>query len=240
MDCSRKFFSKASGGASSGGTAGGDSGSDSSNIDYSGSLSSIIGNIVGIAEKITSIPQQLAEKLGLDALFSALSDKVAAVRDGVLSIPETLRGYIMDLQDAILEKQQFIVDGILNAPEKIGDAIAGLFLPSDSFIEGKIEHFREKLLGMGVDTYDMGAIFNREQPFADITCTIRGQTVTIVRMEFVDSAVKKFRPVIRGFIWLMLLFYNFNQFMHFIGQEGMTLGGIVRTADAKQKGGSDG
>lgn len=95
---------------------------------------------------------------------------------------------------------------------KIGDAIKGLFLPSDGFIEGKIEHFREKLLCMGIDTYDMGSIFNTEQPFADITCTIRGQTVTIVRMDVVDKVVKKFRPIIRGFMWLMLVFYNINQF----------------------------
>lgn len=195
--------------------------------------------------------------MGLSSLFSALSEKVVAVKetlsgipslirdhikdifsnmiDTVVSLPSKIKGYIVDLRDTVLEKLRSIIQGILDLPEKIGDAIKGLFLPSDGFIEGKIQYFRDKLYAMGVDTYDMGSIFNKEQPFADITCTIRGQTVTIVRMDVVDKVVKKFRSVIRGFMWLMLVFYNINQFMHFIGQEGMTLGGIVKTADAESK-----
>lgn len=198
-------------------------------------MSSIISNIVGIAEKITSIPQQVADRLGLGSLFSALSEKVVAVKETLSGIPSLIKDYIVDLRDTVLDKLRSIIQGILDLPEKIGDAIKGLFLPSDGFIEGKIEHFREKLLGMGIDTYDMGSIFNTEEPFADITCTIRGQTVTIVRMDVVDKVVKKFRPIIRGFMWLMLVFYNINQFLHFIGQEGMTLGGIIKTADAESK-----
>lgn len=149
--------------------------------------------------------------------------------DAVLSIPSKIK----DFRDDMVQKLRDIIDGILNLPEKIKDAIKALFLPSDGFIEGKIDHFRQKLLGMGVDTYDMGSIFSKEQPFEDITCTIRGQTVTIVRMDVVDKVVKKFRPAIRGFMWLMLVFYNYNQFMGFIGQKSLTLGGIIRTAQGK-------
>lgn len=220
-------------------------------------MSSIISNIVGIAEKITSIPQQIADKLGLSALFSALSEKVVAIKytlanipgiirdhikdifsnmiDTVVSLPSKIKGYIVDLRDTVLEKLRSIMQGIIDLPDKMGDAIIGLFLPSDGFIEGKVQHFRDKLLAMGIDTYNMGPIFNTEQPFTDITCTIRGQTVIIVRMDVVDMVVKKFRPVIRGFMWLMLVFYNINQFLRFIGQEGMTLGGIVKTADTESK-----
>lgn len=151
------------------------------------------------------------------------------------NIPSLIKDYIVDLRDSVLEKLRSIIQGIIDLPDKIGDAIKGLFLPSDGFIESKIDHFRNKLMSMGVDAYDMGSIFNKEQPFADITCTIRGQTVTIVRMDVVDKVVKKFRPIIRGFMWLMLVFYNINQFMRFIGQEGMTLGGIIKTADTLSK-----
>lgn len=193
--------------------------------------------------------------MGLGSLFSALSEKVVAVKetlsgipslirdhikdifsnmiDTVVSLPGKIKSYIVDLRDTVLDKLRSIKQGIFDLPDKIGDAIKGLFLPSDGFIEGKIEHFREKLLGMGIDTYDMGAIFNSEQPFEDITCTIRGQKVTIVRMDLVDKVVKRFRPVIRGFMWLMLVFYNINQFLAFIGQKGMTLGGVIRTAQGK-------
>lgn len=158
-----------------------------------------------------------------------IKDIFSNMIDAVLSIPSKIK----DLRDDMVQKLKDIIDGILNLPEKIKDAIKALFLPSDGFIEGKVQHFRDKLLGMGIDTYDMGSIFNKEQPFEDITCTIRGQTVSIVRMDVVDKVVKKFRPTIRGFMWLMLVFYNYNQFMGFIGQKGMTLGGIIRTASGK-------
>lgn len=189
--------------------------------------------------------------MGLNALFSALSEKVTAVKETLVGIPTLIRDYIKgifskmidtvltipdkikDFKDGMIQKLKDIIQGILDLPDKIGDAIKGLFLPSDGFIESKIEHFRDKLLGMGIDTYDMGAIFNSEQPFTDITCSIRGQEATIVRMDVVDKVVKRFRPVIRGFMWLMLVFYNINQFLAFIGQKGMTLGGIIRTAQGK-------
>lgn len=160
-----------------------------------------------------------------------IKDIFSNMIDAVLSMPSKIK----DLRDDMVQKLRDIIDGILDLPDKIGDAIKGLFLPSDGFIESKIQHFRDKLYAMGIDTYDMGSIFNKEQPFADITCTIRGQTVIIVRMDVVDMVVKKFRPVIRGFMWLMLVFYNINQFLRFIGQEGMTLGGIVKTADTESK-----
>lgn len=160
-----------------------------------------------------------------------IKDIFSNMIDAVLSMPSKIK----DLRDDMVQKFRDIIDGILNLPEKMEDAIKALFLPSDDFIEGKIQHFRDKLYAMGIDTYDMGSIFNTEHPFADITCTIRGQTVIIVRMDVVDMVVKKFRPVIRGFMWLMLVFYNINQFLRFIGQEGMTLGGIVKTADTESK-----
>lgn len=158
-----------------------------------------------------------------------IKDIFSNMIDAVLSIPSKIK----DLRDDMVQKLKDIIEGILNLPEKIKDAIKALFLPSDGFIEGKVQHFRDKLLGMGIDTYDMGSIFNKEQPFEDITCTIRGQTVTIVRMDVVDKVVKKFRPTIRGFMWLMLVIYNYNQFMGFIGQNTMTLGGMLRSVKGK-------
>ena len=182
--------------------------------------------MVAVKETLSGIPSLIRDYI---------KDIFSNMIDTVVSLPGKIKDYIVELRDTVLEKLRSIIQGILDLPEKIGDAIKRLFLPSDGFIEGKIDHFREKLLGMGVDTYDMGSIFNTEQPFADITCSIRGQTVTIVRMDVVDKVVKKFRPIIRGFMWLMLVFYNFNQFMYFIGQHSMTLGGIIKTADAESK-----
>ena len=179
-----------------------------------------------ITEKLLII-QTVIDKIP-DSIKERVSDIFKNMIDTVISLPSRIREFIVDFRDTVVQ----LFDKL---PEIIMDAIKRVFIPEDGFIESKIEHFRDKLLEMGIDTYNMGAIFNSEQPFTDITCSVRGQEVTIVRMDVVDKVVKKFRPVIRGFMWLMLVFYNFNQFMGFIGQKGMTLGGIIHTADAEGK-----
>ena len=126
-----------------------------------------------------------------------------------------------------------IIDGITTLPERIAECIKNIFIPSEGFIEGKIDYFRKKLLGMGIDTYNMGSIFNEEQPFEDLTCTIGGHEVTVVNMSIVDKVVLKFRPVIRGLLCLLLVLYNYDQFMGFIGQKGLTVGGIIKTVSGK-------
>lgn len=78
----------------------------------------------------------------------------------------------------------------------------------------------------------------KEKPLEDITCTIMGKTVTIVRMDIVNSAVLKFRAVIRGFIALLLVMYNYDMFMGLIGQQGMQLGSMIQFA--RRKGGDGG
>lgn len=173
--------------------------------------------LVELVDNMVKLPVLLKEKI--EEVFQDMIKNV-------LLLPLRLK----DIYDIIIEKAKSIIDGILELPTKIGDAIKGLFVPSDGFFETKIEHFRKKLLGMGIDTYDMGSIFSEGKPFDDITCTIMGQEVTIIKMDVVEKVVLKFRPVIRGFMWLMMVFYNFNQFMGFIGQDGVTLGGIIKTA----------
>lgn len=177
-----------------------------------------------IREAVISLPSYVAEQIS-----RIFTDAI----ETIVSFPGKVKDYITDLRDKLLNKLVSVIEGIEATPQKIIDGIASIFLPKDGFIEGKIDYFRQRLLAMGVDTYDMGEIFNTEKPFEDITCTVRGQTVTVVSMDIVDLVVKKFRPVIRGFMWLMLVFYNFNQFMGLIGQPGVTLGGIIETVSGK-------
>lgn len=85
----------------------------------------------------------------------------------------------------------------------------------------------------------MSAIMGKETVFSDITCTVFGQKVVIVRMDIVENAVLKFRAVIRGFMTLMLVIYNYNQFMGLIGQSQLTLGfqtvGMLRGMKEEEK-----
>lgn len=113
------------------------------------------------------------------------------------------------------------------------DGIKGIFIPSDGFIEDKLEILKTNFVNaFGVTAYDMSLIFNEKQGFEDITCTLYGQTVTIVDMDNVVKGILKFRPIIRGFIVLLMIYYNINQCLSFIGQgsiearTGVSGGGI--------------
>lgn len=135
-------------------------------------MSSIISNIIGIAEKIAELPLKLTENL---------------------------------------------IEGV-----------KGIFIPDSDFISNAVDRLTGTLTSLGIVKYDMSGIFANEKPFSDFTCTIRGHKVVIVDMTFVDKALETFRPIIRGFLWLLLVLYNFNQFMGLIGQPGISIAGIIK------------
>lgn len=179
----------------------------------------------------------IAEKLGLSALFENLRDmllgKLQSVIDSVLILPSSIGEFILDMRDSLKEKIHEVVTAVTNLPDLIINGIKRIFVPDADIVNGKIDALKNEMYRLGVVSYDMSGIFNKEQPFEDITCTIMGSQVTIVNMAVVDKVVTHFRGVIRGFMWLMLVFYNFNQFMGLIGQKSMTLGGIIATARTK-------
>lgn len=191
-------------------------------------MSSIISNIIGIAEKITQIPTLIAQKLGLDNLFSNLISNV-------LSLPSSIGAFIDDMRDAVVGKLVSVIDGIKELPDKIVKGITRIFIPEDGFIDGKIAELQASMVALGVDAYDMSGIFSQEKPLQDITVNLYGHEVVIVDMGVVDGVLDYFRPVIRGFMYLLLVFYNFNQFMGLIGQQGVTLGGIINSVRSKEE-----
>lgn len=136
-----------------------------------------------------------------------------------------------------------VIEAVAQLPAKIAelviDGLKWLFIPDEDFINSKIEYLKKAFNRLGVATYDMSAIMGKETVFSDITCTIFGQEVVIVRMDIVENAVLKFRAVIRGFMTLMLVIYNYNQFMGLIGQQQLTLGfqtiGILRGMKEDEK-----
>lgn len=113
--------------------------------------------------------------------------------------------------------------------------IRDVFIPDTEFINSQVEYLKSEFLALGIGLYDMTDIFNEEKPFEDITASIRGQEVVIVNMDIVKGAVEEFRPIIRGFMVLMLVIYNYNQFMGLIGQQGITMGHVVRTIAKGEK-----
>ena len=137
-----------------------------------------------------------------------------------------------DPSPGIISGLRNVVNAISSLPGKIGNAILdilkSLFIPADGYLEGKINYLVDRFKGaFSVTPYDMSSVFSSEKELSDITVTMYGTTATIVNMDYVIEALTKFRKVIRGFITLLLLFYNINQFLAFIGQAPITLGALI-------------
>jgi hypothetical protein len=137
-----------------------------------------------------------------------------------------------ETNSGIIAGLRSVVNAISSLPGKIGnsflDVLKSLFIPADGYLEAKINYIAERFrVAFGVTAYDMSSVFSSEKPLSDITVTMYGTTTTIVKMDYVIEALAKFRKVIRGFITLLLLFYNINQFLAFIGQAPITLGALI-------------
>lgn len=124
-------------------------------------------------------------------------------------------------------KLQEIFDTILSLPEKIFDFIKGLFMPDEESFSNKINTISSMFDGIGVKTYNMGAIFGSEKEIQNVTATFRGKEVTFVDLSSLEKVLKVFRPIIRGVLWLFLLLYNFNQLCGLLGQPGISIAGKV-------------
>lgn len=75
---------------------------------------------------------------------------------------------------------------------------------------------------------------------------INTKGVSFFNSTYIKKAISSFRPYIRGFFIFLLLFYNINQFLTFIGVGSLsTLGSAItnaeiRTNKSNTKGGSHG
>lgn len=122
--------------------------------------------------------------------------------------------------DVITNLPQLIIDGI-------GNLLKSIFLPSDGFIEEKLDFLKRKFeVTFGIGAYDISHVFSEEKALTDVKISFYGKNLTLVKMKYVLNALATFRPVIRGFIALLLVFYNINQFLAMVGCAPVTLGAL--------------
>lgn len=127
-----------------------------------------------------------------------------------------------------------IVDGILSIPEAIGKFIKKLFIPEDGFLDGAMDRLNKSFLGL-LASYDLTALASGSKEFTDVTCVLYGKKVTILDAGLVMKGISFFRSVIRGFIALLLVLFNINMFLGFIGQPAISIVGGVRALSQSDK-----
>lgn len=141
-----------------------------------------------------------------------------------------------EYRDGVLGVLDRIIDGIVNLPnlivEGIKDFLTGLFIPEEEYLNTKkiqIENSFSNLLGFNVSTVE--ALFDSANTGEDLlvgeTSKIKINGIGEIEFKTFDNGflltgINKFKPIIRGFIALMLVFFNLNQLLNLIGQSSLT------------------
>lgn len=129
----------------------------------------------------------------------------------------------------IIDKLSGIAEKIAGLPALIAnallDGIKSIFIPDTDYINTEFDKLKQEIqLAFGISAYDMDLIFNKEIAFSDVTVTMYGMECTVVKTDKLKQVILAVRPYIRGFIVLLMVFYNINQFLMLIGQAPVAIG----------------
>lgn len=132
---------------------------------------------------------------------------------------------------------------ILDIPNKIKEGLKEIFVPDTEYIESSFESFRNELkMKFSFDTEFFDTLFDDERPVTDIfteynIAGVGSFNLKVFDTKFFYDGVTYFRPFIRGFIVLLLAFYNVRMVLSFVRQDAGVVAGKGADIDAGKKGG---
>ena len=171
-------------------------------------MSSIVDFIASILESIISLPLKIVEAFGLDTLF------------------ENVTNWLKD-----------IFDKIVDLPKTILDGIKSIFIPDVAEINTLFNETMQDLKNkIGIEVFDLENLFSSSNAPSDVSSNYTISGVGSMNLKFVDykylvNGVDFFRPFIRGFIVLLLFFFNIRQALSMFG---LSSGEIASTAETKK------
>lgn len=120
----------------------------------------------------------------------------------------------------------------------IVDGIKSIFVPDTAVIEAQFNEtmggLRERL---GIDVFDLDSLFSASSAPDDIegSYSVGGFSYTgkFVDFKFLIEAVETLRPFIRGFIVLLLFFYNIRQALGMFGLHSGEIASASKGGDGK-------
>lgn len=183
--------------------------------------------------------------------MSGIVDWLKSIAEGVVQIPLNLWNYIKDIPGQVWDfvkqipgqvwsffESAFsslgdVVSNIWNAvkgiPDAILEGIKRIFIPDSDKIQSSIDRLKEVAKSkFGVESVDLSGIMGVGTEITNHSGTVEilgySFTADFLDVSYLISGVTTFRPYIRGFIILLIFLYNINQFLHFIGAGGLSLG----------------
>lgn len=157
-----------------------------------GWLSSIISGLETVWEAITNIPQLIFN------LFKTLFDNLSAL-----------------LSD--------IWDSLTSLPELILEGIKEIFIPDSDYIESAFSDFLNDMkMKFNVDTSMFESLFTSEKPVDDVYVDygvhgVGNFNLKVFDTKYLIDGVAFFRPIVRGFLVLLMFLYNIKQLIGFFG-----------------------
>ena len=147
-----------------------------------------------------------------------------------------------DVTHTISEKIQSVWDSIINLPSQIGDWIYNLFVPDFQSIESTFNDGVERIKSkFGFQEFHLDSLAAHsvapENQSADYYIHGLGtKSYTFFDTKYLIKGVEYFRPFIRGFIVLLLIFFNWRQYLSFIGHDAGMLAFSSAKADKSEGG----
>ena len=127
----------------------------------------------------------------------------------------------------------------------INDILSELFIPDEDYLTSKkeqLENSFSNLLGFEVSSVE--AMFESVDTITEFKS---GGSVSVygvgnvnfngVNNNLLMTGINKFKPIIRGFTALMLIFFNMNQLLNLIGQGSITQ--AIGLTNKQAKGGKE-
>lgn len=146
--------------------------------------------------------------------------------ESIQSLPQLIANAIAYLFDNVVNAITSVGNFIKELGTTILDGIKAIFIPDTEVIRTNFDNMVATIKSkLGFDTGDLYALENiGAEAITDTTgsYTISGVgtfNLTFLDTSFLKQGIEFFRPLLRGFIVLMLLLYNYKQILTLIGQD---------------------
>lgn len=152
-----------------------------------------------------------------------------------MGLPDKLKVFFTEVKDAVLSLPTLILDGI-----------KAIFIPDEGYIQESFDSFLEEMkMKFNLDTSAFENLFQGEAPVSDVNVDYRipgvGQfNLKVFESSYLSQGVGYFRPIIRGFLVLMMLLFHVKQLIGFFGYDAGVVSGRGDHIAAEKRGQREG
>ena len=177
-------------------------------------------------EKLNEVIQAAYDNLQqLKEFLSPLWEWLSNIFSAIGSIATTIISWFANIFLTLWDWLGRLVDNILALPKAILDGIKEIFIPDieeiESIFNTTVSSIKSKF---GFQEFHLDTLFGSSSEPQNITSSyniagVGSFNLTFFNTEYMIKGVNYFRPFIRGFMVLLICFYNVKNFLSFIGHD---------------------